>query len=105
MDDLLTILPSLPYLLVLLVGVLLSLVTLPRHPRVSALALAGYGGLLVYAIASTLFWSFLPDSTFSTLPPWGWTVVSLVEATLGALLFATASAAVFVGRFGRRGDT
>lgn len=105
MDLALAIAPSLPYLLVLLIGVVLALVTLPRHPKVSALALAGYGGLLLYSIASTLFWTLLPDSTFATLPPWGWAVVSLVETTLGALLFATASAAVFVGRFGERSAT
>lgn len=95
-----TLISGLPLWLVLLVAVLWAALTVRRHPSASLLAIAGYGGLLIFACCSTLLWTPMPAAYLGSLPQWAWVSVSFVESAAGAVFLVLIGASILAGRFG-----
>jgi hypothetical protein len=97
-----SLLPGLPAALVCIIGCILALVYSRRHPRVSALALTGFGLLLLFWVAGGLL-STVPVIMQNRGARMEWVafnfgLLSNIMGVLRGIALALVLAAVFAGR-------
>lgn len=92
-----------PYVVMLLVGIAIALVTIPRHPWTSGLVIVGCSLMILTSVSwQVLSFAMITWERWAWLDSWAWWGFGLGSSLLQTAGYALVLLAAFVGRLGRR---